>query len=228
VIGQRPSPAPAEPLIAGTVHGLRAWTVEGERISAWMQGQQWETGGAPTRARCLNGAGHLAPGASCGCGLHGFHPWSPLAQRVLAGSGRRGHVAGIVEAWGELEIHTDGFRAELARPLAFFLPVDAGPARRAAVHALAAAHTAQVVDLADTPDLRRVCAALAPAALDQMFVQSLVPSEDDEAQPPARAGERVAAAADWLGFAVGMSVVLAIWGLIGAETLSLAADLLAD
>ena len=59
-------------------------------------------------------------------------------------------------------------------------------------------------------------------------MQALVPSEGEEADPPARAGERVAAAADWLGFAVGMAVVLAVWGLIAAETLSLAADLLAD
>jgi hypothetical protein len=228
VIGERSSPAPAEPLIAGAVHGLRAWTVEGERISAWMRGQQWEAGGAPTRARCLNGAGHLAPGTSCGCGLHGFHPWSPLARRALAGSVRPGHVAGIVEAWGEMEIHTDGFRAELARPLAFFLPADAGPARRAGVHALAAAHGAHVVDLADTPDLRQVWAALAPAALDEGFVHALVPSEGEAAQRPARAGERIAAAADWLGFIVGMAVVLAVWGLVAAETLSLAADLLAD
>jgi hypothetical protein len=228
VIGQRSSPAPAEPLIAGAVHGLRAWTVEGERISAWMQGQQWETGGAPTRARCLNGAGHLAPGTACGCGLHGFHPWSPLARRALTGSVRPGQVAGIVEAWGEMEIHTDGFRAELARPLAFFLAVDAGPARRACVHALAAAHGAHVVDFADTSDLRQVCAVLAPAALDERFVQAMVPSEGEETHPPARAAERIAAAADWLGFAVGTAVVLAVWGLIGAEALSLAADLLAD
>jgi hypothetical protein len=58
-------------------------------------------------------------------------------------------------------------------------------------------------------------------------VQALVPSEGEETHPPARTGERIAAAADWLGFAVGMAVVLAVWGLIGAEALSLAADLLA-
>jgi hypothetical protein len=134
-------------------------------------------------------------------------------------------VAGIVEAWGEMEIHADGFRAELARPLAFFLPGNAGPERRARVHALAAAHDARVVVLDHGSDPSRACAALARAALDPVFVRALV-SDGRETPPPAGAGERVGAAADWVGYAVGMALVLAVWGLIAVEAVSLAADLL--
>jgi hypothetical protein len=219
-------PEEASLLVAGAIHGLRAWRVEGERVSAWMQGPEWETGGRPTRARCLNGGGHAPPGAVCGCGLHGFHPWSPLARRAFAGAAGGAHIAGIVEAWGAIEIHADGFRAELARPLAFFLSGQADPDQRARVHALAAAHRARVVVLDQSCELKEVCAALAPAALDEAFVRGLV-SESEETQPPAGAGERLGAAADWLGFASGMAVVLAVWGLITVEAVSLAVDLLA-
>ena len=134
-------------------------------------------------------------------------------------------MAGIVEAWGEMEIHADGFRAELARPLAFFLAGNAGPERRARVQALAAAHEARVVVLDHGADLGRACAALAPAALDPAFVRALV-SDGQEPPQPARRGRARRRGGRLARLRRGDGVVLAVWGLIGVEAVSLAADLL--
>ena len=136
-------------------------------------------------------------------------------------------MVGLVEAWGELEVHADGFRAELARPLAFFLPAQADAERRARIFGLAAAHEARVVVLEPDADLVRTCAAIGPACLDEGFVRALV-SEAEERPDQPGPGERLAAAADWLGFATGLAVVLAVWGLIALEAISLAVDLLRD
>ena len=217
-----------EPLVVGAIHGVRAWTFEGERIFGWMQGPPWEPGGEGTRARCLSGGRHVPPGADCGCGLHGFHPWSPLAQRALGAAEERDglqHVAGIIEAWGNLEIHADGFRAEQARPVAFFLPAGAGPVDRARVYSLAGAYGARVVELPEGVELRGAVAELAPDALDESFVASLMSARWAE---PRKAGlpERLSSAADWVAFAVGLALVLAVWGLILVEAFSLVTDLL--
>ena len=217
-----------EPLVAGAVHGVRAWTFEGERILGLMPGPPWEPGGEATRARCLSGGRHTPPGPDCGCGLHGFHPWSPLAWRALEAVKEEDgpqHVAGIVEAWGNLEIHADGFRAEQARPVAFFLPATAGPGHTAGVYGLAGAYEARVVELSDGLDLPRAVAELAPDALDQPFVEGLMRA--GWAEPPkATLPERLSAAADLLAFAVGIALILAIWGLVAYEAISLLADLL--
>ena len=89
------------------------------RLEAIAQEAVWETGSAPTKARCLTDRGHRAPVARCGCGLYALHPtlaqcsssYSDAHRAAQAGHGSD-QVVGIVAAWGEVELHETGFRAE--------------------------------------------------------------------------------------------------------------------
>jgi len=75
----------------------------------------WPAGGALLAAECSATAPHDPPGATCACGLHAWHPRRAAARRVC---GVRNEVPGILEASGAIEVHADGFRAELGRPYA--------------------------------------------------------------------------------------------------------------
>jgi hypothetical protein len=86
----------------------------------------------------------MAPVADCSCGIYAFHPWSPAFQpeRISGRQVRDGvwTVWGEVEAWGELEIHEDGFRAEYARPVTIYLPsLLPGPVRER-IRSVASSH----------------------------------------------------------------------------------------
>ncbi len=85
--------------------------------------ESWSVDGTPTKASCGNGtSSHEAPDADCECGLYAYHPWSGMGQHLVEDSGHRdGAVVGLVEAWGRVEVHSEGFRAEYAKPVAFFL-----------------------------------------------------------------------------------------------------------
>jgi hypothetical protein len=112
----------ATALVPGPLYGLRTWSVVGEAGSERLEGPQqpapWPTGGAWLRATCAVEARHAAPEPGCTCGIHAWHPRRSAARLVL---GTRGRVPGVVEAGGAVEVHRDGFRAERARPRAFFL-----------------------------------------------------------------------------------------------------------
>lgn len=68
----------------------------------------WEPG--VNEARCDQGKDHEAPAPDCECGLYAYHSLQEL--------GPDDGVIGVVAAWGRLEVHHDGFRAERARILA--------------------------------------------------------------------------------------------------------------
>ena len=110
------------PVVPTPLYGLRTWTVVGEpgaeRLAGPHQGATWPPDGAWLEATCARTAGHEPPGNGCDCGVHAWHPARRFARSVLA---FRGHVPGIVEARGAIEVHEDGFRAELARPHVLFL-----------------------------------------------------------------------------------------------------------
>ena len=142
------------PLIPGRVYGLRTWRVHGEpgheRLAAPHRGLSWPTGGEALVARC-EGGGHAAPAQGCDCGIHAYHPRPGSARRVLAG---RFELPGIVEAWGHVEVHEDGFRAERGRPHALVLV----PGRHAAqVRRLATAYAVPVLELRRPDALLSYC-----------------------------------------------------------------------
>ena len=129
------------PVVPGRIHGVRLWTVTlgcGSMALCGLNGSAWTAGGEPTRARCSPFISHSsrddpghAPAPDCTCGLYSMHPWpeqtSEIARSLLGGSDLAIPVMGIVEAWGRIEVHEDGFRAEYARPHSLVLFTDSSP-----------------------------------------------------------------------------------------------------
>ena len=133
------------PVVPTPLYGLRTWTVVGEagaeRLAGPHQRATWPPGGAWLKATCARSSGHEPPAAGCDCGVHAWHPSRRFARRVLA---FRRDVPGIVEARGAIEVHEDGFRAELARPYVLFL-APRGNARL--LERLAEAYRAEVIEV---------------------------------------------------------------------------------
>ncbi len=114
------------PLVAGRLYGLRTWRVRWRAsrpvLSGVFQSAPWNDALEATKARC-RGHGrtqHSAPAPDCRCGIYGMHPsrigeWFEMTRKPFDWGPT---VHGIVEAWGRVELHEDGFRAELARPYA--------------------------------------------------------------------------------------------------------------
>ncbi len=124
----RPVPEPSDPadpiLMAGSILGLRLWRTDSafETLFSGMTGARWQTDGRATSATCIrhDRGRHRAPGKDCSCGLYAHHPnrFPPqLSLRISRPYPRV--VIGLVEAWGRIELHRQGFRAEFARPVAF-------------------------------------------------------------------------------------------------------------
>jgi hypothetical protein len=123
------------------VLGFRVWCVDDDgrlwpRTSkaAMMRrlgSEPWAIG--TSHARCLlqaaGGAAHPAPANGCMCGLYGWHA-SKAALDACRTS--RDLVAGAIIAWGDLQVHAAGFRAEYARPVALAVPAESSRLRRRA------------------------------------------------------------------------------------------------
>lgn len=110
---------PEPTLFSEPIHGLRAWRVLADgRLTGIAKHQAWPTDG-PLESECLRFC-HYSPAPDCSCGAYGFHP-NPFRLRMLSrrhGPQRAGFVFGVVQAWGRMEVHLDGFRAQWARPRA--------------------------------------------------------------------------------------------------------------
>ena len=124
--------------VDGFVVGLRAWRLQGYRLASAgvYDGAFWNIG--DTTARCLweyfgaNWAhptdappGHTSPHPLCACGLYAYHPDIPIEWRAGA---RTWAVFGLVQAWGQLEVHEIGFRAQYARPVLLAVERESMPA----------------------------------------------------------------------------------------------------
>jgi hypothetical protein len=193
------------PLIPTPLYGLRTWTLVAEGPVELLAGPQqrttWPPGGTWLEATCTQSAGHQPPTHGCGCGLHAWHPARRSARRVLAS---RREIPGIVEARGAIELHEDGFRAELARPYALVL----GPGRNARLlRRLAEAYGAQVLE-ADGPDALVTWCRAQGLGLDQTVVAQLLgPEKVDECRRARRQRARRDALRLAAAVAVGALVV---------------------
>lgn len=107
------------PYLAGTIIGVREW--RGKRglkpITSPTGGFEWKSDGSATEAECR--CDHDPPQPDCGCGLYAYHPWSIFGTDLLSRPSVGESVVGLVEAWGKIEVHRDGFRAQYAKPVAF-------------------------------------------------------------------------------------------------------------
>lgn len=99
--------------------GFRFWTLDGHRLASQNHiFGGWEIG--ENHAVCqrdvftmvaADRAAHRAPDPDCACGLYALHS---CPERVGLGSTS---VFGAVLAWGHIEVHHNGFRAEHAEPV---------------------------------------------------------------------------------------------------------------
>jgi hypothetical protein len=160
-----------DPLLPGRLYGLRTWRVVdagGERrLAGPYQNTPWPTDGRPMRAVCVRGGAHAAPAPGCQCGVHALHPRRRSARRVLAG---RRDVPGVLEAWGDVELHESGFRAAYGRPCALILQ----PGRNEQlIRALAGEYRADVLELRKPDELLAHCRAR-KLGLDEAVVDELL------------------------------------------------------
>lgn len=159
---------PDTPLVPGRVYGLRSWAVAArdgkDGLEAPFTGVRWPAGGDAIEARCLAASDHEPPSADCTCGIYAYHP-SEDSVRELQWALRKDprdptgvRAIGIVEAWGSVEVHDSGFRAEYARPYALVIPERLARTeygRR--IEQLAGAYGADLVQVRDPEGLRRHC-----------------------------------------------------------------------
>ena len=176
------------PLIAGRIHGIRVWAIESRGGSASLHGvtaRRWVPGGRPTVASCSYGntgsghRGHRAPDPDCGCGLYAVHPHAArTALSYLGGvSGQPAAVAGIVEAWGRVEVHEAGFRAQYARPTVIAVAGVRPDSDTGQILArVARRYHAELVAVDDPHDLVAYCRDRG-LGLSQTVVRSLVPRQ---------------------------------------------------
>jgi hypothetical protein len=170
------------PVVPGRLYGLRCWRAgQGRRLEAPFTRQTWQAGASPTRARCTAGSGHHSPASRCGCGLYALHPTAVQCQasfgaiqRAAAASVHDAEIVGIVAAWGEVELHESGFRAEYARPHVLLLPAGSRNGSYAElVRAIGARHDAEVWEVRSARDLERRCVngnlGLSNAAVNELL-----------------------------------------------------------
>lgn len=132
----------AAPDLVEPVVGFRAWRLVGGQLLSPYIPCRWE--GRTMHAACwpanrvlLKGRGwmaepHESPHPRCQCGVYAYH-----RPGVQAYYGEWLWTEGVVTAWGRLEAHRDGLRAEHARIEALALPPRNEAERRAAVQAVA-------------------------------------------------------------------------------------------
>lgn len=102
------------PDLTTKVVGFREWSLVGDTLRPFGRfNYRWRPG--VNRASCGRPWQHHAhsPSADCACGLHAYHAAASLPDVQLPC-----RVVGAVTAWGQLQVHENGFRAEYAEPVA--------------------------------------------------------------------------------------------------------------
>lgn len=103
--------------------GYRAWFVARDgRLEPLRGGPSWNPGVNTALCGMIeSGRGtHHAPAPDCGCGLNALH--SPSQVPFEHRTDDPAFVTGGIAAWGEVELHLSGFRAEFAQVVALKVP----------------------------------------------------------------------------------------------------------
>lgn len=100
--------APATPDLIEPVIGFRVWKLLDGKLYSPLQTHCWVPGA--NTAYCRRGG--TPPSCHSACGLYAQHQVKSLGPELRAVG-----VIGAVQAWGVLETHSMGFRAEHARPI---------------------------------------------------------------------------------------------------------------
>lgn len=165
-LNRRP-PAGPQVAVPGRLFGVRVWSLSVERDGAVRLGahdSRWRADGESTWAECdqrrriRHPKDASVPAANCTCGLYALHPSVGGRSSFLHLAISDLRVTGIVEAWGQVHIHAEGFRAQYARPVALAL---AGTPRRSdfgrLVEDVTIAHRAELLEVEDHEALLRHC-----------------------------------------------------------------------
>ena len=160
------------PLIADELYGLRTWVLRGGELCALASGFTWPDGDQVVEAQCTRRS-HRAPHHGCACGIYAWHPSAEAARIVFGEACRDGEaVGGLIAAWGDVEVHATGFRAQFARPHALVLVDHWHDLHRRRIAALAARYRAHVLRVRSAADLRRYCEehalGLGPSVVSQL------------------------------------------------------------
>jgi hypothetical protein len=150
----------SEPIV-----GYRAWHAGGGALVPWSAGRAGAWTPGVNQARCLHVGMHprqSPPVASCSCGLYALA--DPRDARLRPAE----EAVGAVVAWGDVEVHATGFRAQYAAVVALALPDACDPDHEADLRAAAARYGVPLV----APD-HLAAAALEygrPIAFDSILV----------------------------------------------------------
>lgn len=128
------------PDLVEAVIGYRAWHVDGDGLlRPWtFSSLAWQPG--VNTAICARDPRHRPPVADCMCGLYALN--DPADRRL---DFRADQAVGAIAAWGDLEAHRTGFRAEHACVVALGLPDRADGEQREALARAAARHGVPLV-----------------------------------------------------------------------------------
>jgi hypothetical protein len=119
----------AAPDLTAPVVGFRTWRIANRRLVSPYIPCRWE--GHVMRAECydanrglVRGEGwldrpHESPHPECRCGIYAYHTPGPRTY-----FGESWWCGGLVIAWGHIEVHADGLRAQFARVEALARPAD--------------------------------------------------------------------------------------------------------
>lgn len=139
----RPPASADPPRLTGKIIGYRGWTLDGYRLvsaNARQHAGWWKIG--PNKAECrleqriayitqlggpiaaqhlwqqVRSAGvHNAPHPNCECGLYAYFDVCREHNPHFFATAKS-FVWGAIAAWGHVEVHAGGFRAEYAEPIA--------------------------------------------------------------------------------------------------------------
>jgi hypothetical protein len=200
------------PLVAGELYGLRIWPrFARPRLRALAFDVMWPDGGRALEATCQRKHSHRAPATSCVCGIYAWHPTPHAQQEAFEVAEQEGEqVAGLIAAWGEVEVHETGFRAQYARPTAFLLPTRShNPVYARWVRTLATSYRAEIVVVRNPDDLARYCADRALGLTGSAVAELLAPARARECQRRRVLARRARGSLAWLTAAAGAGVDLA-------------------
>ena len=144
----------AAPDLVAPVVAFRSWRLARGRLMSPFIPCTWQ--GRVMRASCYDanrtltrGVGwldepHASPHEACQCGIYAYHTPGPRSW-----FGEAYWCEGVVTAWGRIEVHRDGFRAQHARVEALAAPDEAKALGADAVRAAADALGVPLVEYAD-------------------------------------------------------------------------------
>lgn len=113
----------AAPDLVTAVIGFRQWRLRGDELWSLRARERWKRG--VHTAHCRTGR-HQAPANGCTCGIYAWYSPPPRG----ASAATPDLIAGAVALWGQIELHSNGMRAQHAMVVALALPFSWGSKRQ--------------------------------------------------------------------------------------------------